>query len=129
MKRMMSSFSPGGADSASMSETKPHLYSRLASCSSSVSVVDIVEAPDVSRRVKRPILGFLRDSLNLSENIRRSAGGSSCRTGILSLAGGVLGCGRPGGTLPVKQESDTHPLEAGSEYPQKMAAQGPHGAR
>src|SRR5437899_1699120 len=33
MSRMMSSFRPRGAASASMSVTKPHLYSRLASSS------------------------------------------------------------------------------------------------
>jgi hypothetical protein len=42
MKRMVSSFKPGGADSASMSVTKPHLYSRLARVSISRVSVGIV---------------------------------------------------------------------------------------
>src|SRR5208283_3641293 len=41
MKRMISSLSPGGAESASISLTKPHLYSRLASVAISVSEVGI----------------------------------------------------------------------------------------
>src|SRR5450432_1839305 len=41
MKRTISSLSPGGAESASMSVTKPHLYSRFASVSISVSAVGI----------------------------------------------------------------------------------------
>src|SRR5262245_4268418 len=39
MKRIISSFRPGGAESASMSVTKPHLYSRLARVS--ISLVSV----------------------------------------------------------------------------------------
>src|SRR5271156_6841088 len=60
INRMVPSSSPGGAESASMSETKPYLYSRLARVSISWSVVGIVlkfevrnlEASNEGRRTK-----------------------------------------------------------------------------
>src|SRR5581483_2406520 len=44
MKRTISSLRPIGASSASTSVTKPHLYSRLASVSISVSAVGMVHS-------------------------------------------------------------------------------------
>src|SRR5438874_4274245 len=44
MKRMTSSFSPGGAESASMSVTNPHLYSRFASVSISRVSVGMIDS-------------------------------------------------------------------------------------
>src|SRR2546426_11333000 len=69
MKRMISSLSPGGTESASMSVTNPHLYSRFAR--SWISVVSVgmghsfhfLRAPDCTgiRRLWHP-----------SDNYRRS---------------------------------------------------------
>src|SRR5947208_1328474 len=50
MKRTTSSFSPGGAESASMSVTNPHLYSRFASVSISRSAVGMTTHSIRNRR-------------------------------------------------------------------------------
>ncbi len=60
---MISSFNPGGAESASMSLMKPHWYSRLASVSISVSAVGMTTRFYAVKLLPQPqllvALGFL----------------------------------------------------------------------
>src|SRR2546421_12718680 len=58
IKRTISSFSPGGAESASTSVTNPHLYSRFASVSISCSAVGMLNSrvEDRGSRIARLLL-------------------------------------------------------------------------
>ena len=103
IRRMTSSLRPGGTESDSMSVTKPHLYSRLAS-SSTVRSSLFIDSPHHDAASRRRFAATPRDAWpdNISETGTRSRARSTSRLirAQLIRVGQTGSCSQAPGSTP-----------------------------